>query len=42
MEDDTFVPVVGGGVRPPRVHLYEEIKPQLIYVDVDVSSRQVV
>lgn len=42
VDNETFVPVGGVGARPPRVHLYEEIKPQLIYVDVDVSSRKVV
>lgn len=24
-------------VRPPRVHQYEEIKPKLVYVDLDLD-----
>ncbi len=25
--------------RPPRVHLYEEIRPKLVYADIDLVRR---
>lgn len=30
----------GGYSRPPRVHQYEEIKPQIIYADLDLVKTE--
>ena len=39
-DSSLFVPGGHGSTRPVRVHYYEEVKPKLTYVDIDLARNR--